>query len=93
MDTIEVEVQLYGAVQMNFGWSHRKLTIPASMTIGELLQMIRPEGMNQLLLEGGEHSLSSLVMIDSVDVRQREGFDTKLRNGEVVRIVSVISGG
>lgn len=93
MDTIEVEIQLYGAARMNFGWSNRKLAIPASTTIAELLQMIRPEGMNQLLLEGEEHSLSSLIMVNLVDIKQREGLKTQLMDGDVVRIVSVISGG
>lgn len=93
-NNIEVQVRLYGAVQMNMGWKTSKVTLPALATIADLLKLLTPnQDTNKSLLSGEEHSLASLILHNSTDIKQKEGLATKLTDGDVVEIVSVISGG
>jgi molybdopterin converting factor small subunit len=91
---IQVQVKVYGALQMNIGWKQQDFTLPTSSVVNDLLDLlVQKEASLQLLLEGEAHSLSSLIMLNSTDIKKMDGFQTKLGEGDVITIISMISGG
>lgn len=91
---IQVEVLLYGAAQMMTGWAKQTVTLSQPSTIGDLLQTLYDADSSlQPLLEGQSQSLSALIMINSMDIKRKEGIQTLLNNGDRIEVVSMISGG
>jgi molybdopterin converting factor small subunit len=91
---IQVQVKVYGALQMNIGWKQQDFTLSTSSVVKDLLDLlVQKEASLQLLLEGEAHSLSSLIMLNSTDIKKMDGFQTKLGEGDVITIISMISGG
>lgn len=95
MCEINVQVQLYGAAQMaNGGSGQQRIHLSSSATIQDLLDnLYRNIPSMQCLLEGKEHSLHALIMVNALDIKRREGVQTILKNGDKVDIISSISGG
>lgn len=94
MDEIKVQVQLHGAVQMNTGLAKQVVTLPAYATIADLLRWLtQMHSSLKPLLEGEEQSLSLLILLNSLDIKRKNGLQTKLANEDLVDIVSMLSGG
>ena len=93
-DTIQVHVQLYGAVQAMAGWVKQEMRVARSSTVGDLFQALyQADPSLKALLVGEEQSLSALVMVNSMDIKRREGIRTVLAEGDRIDIIAMISGG
>lgn len=93
-DFIQVHVQLYGAVQAMAGWVKQGMRIPRSSTVEDLFQILyQAEPSLKSLLLGEEQALSALVMVNSMDIKRKEGLRTVLVEGDRIDVVAMISGG
>jgi molybdopterin converting factor small subunit len=91
---VEAHVQLFGAAQLDVGWKTQKFLLPESSTITSLIEQLSATNPSLApLLAGGEHSLACLIMVNGSDIKKREGLRTVLRDGDIVDIISMISGG
>ena len=94
MKDIHILVKVYGAAQMSIGWKQQDFTLSRSSAVKDLLDLlVQKEASLQHLLDGEAHSLPSLVMLNSTDIKKLDGFQTNLDDGDVVTIISMISGG
>ncbi|MEW9670619.1 MoaD/ThiS family protein [Ammoniphilus sp. 3BR4] len=93
-DFIQVHVQLYGAVQVMAGWVKQAMRIPRSSTVEDLFQILyQADPSLKSLLLGEEQALSALVMVNSMDIKRKEGVRTVLAEGDRIDVVAMISGG
>lgn len=94
MEDIKVKVQFFGVAKMNMEEEKIIVTLPYSARVVDLLEYIsQKESSLKPLLEGKEHGLPVLILHNSMDIKRKDGLQTKLVNGDVVDIVTLISGG
>jgi len=91
---IQVRVRLFGALRMKTSWSDDSITLFQRAKVADLLQTLylKDPGL-QPMIEGRERALSALILVNSLDIKRKEGINTLLSHGDQIDVISMISGG
>lgn len=93
---MNVELRCFGSVRDAVGSKTAERELSEGATVGDLLAVLvadAPELEGQLLDESGEVSGSINVTVEGRNVRQLDGAETPLTDGDVVRIAPPVVGG
>lgn len=90
---MNVDVHLFGPLREDTGQKETTLSLDSDATVGDAVDAL-VEAYPDLEADLGSEAVESYsVTVNETDVKQLDGFDTDLDDGDVVRIAPPVVGG
>lgn len=90
---MQIECAFYGPLRDPVGEKTVYRDLDDGATVGDLLADLETAYPDLDLLAGGERREGLTITVDGKDVRHRDGTDTELEDGTLVRLTGAVYGG
>ncbi len=93
---MRVKVRLFALLREVAGTKEIEEEVEEGMTVKDLLERLStklPKRFRELVFEGQDVSKNVMILVNRRGIRELEGLETKLKDGDEVALLPPVSGG